>query len=201
MVLNHLRNMLVSRISMSEIRSHFSAILCLFAMLLTSPLYAQKPWDNGRLRISENHRYLVHENGTPFFWLGNTAWLLPHRCKREEVDFFLQQEKMAGFNVEQIQVINAIPTTNDYGACANDSSFVMERFCHQDENGFWELMKQQQERARNAVASNKIGWDKSSFKLSGSPTKFLGYDCLKCRAKLLHIFKDGQEFFQSLSVH
>ena len=141
--------MLVSRIYMSEVRSHFSAILCLFAMLLSSPLYAQKPWDNGRLRIAENHRYLVHENGTPFFWLGNTAWLLPHRCKREEVDFFLQQEKMAGFNVEQIQVINAIPTTNDYGACANDSSFVMERFCHQDENGFWEHLDYIVERAES----------------------------------------------------
>lgn len=67
-----------------------------------------------------------------------------------------------------------------------------------DENGFWELMKQQQERARNAVDSNKIGWSKSSFKLPSPPTKFLGYDCLKSRAILLHIFKDGQELNQAV---
>ena len=37
------------------------------------------PWDNGKLVVSKNSRYLVHENGTPFFWLGNTSWLLPER--------------------------------------------------------------------------------------------------------------------------
>ena len=47
-----------------------------------------KPWNNGRLTVSENHRYLVHQNGTPFFWLGNTAWLLPERLNQDEVEYF-----------------------------------------------------------------------------------------------------------------
>jgi hypothetical protein len=28
------------------------------------------------LRVSENGRYLVGPEGKPFFWLGDTAWLL-----------------------------------------------------------------------------------------------------------------------------
>ena len=53
---------------------------------------AQKPWDNGKLRVSDNHHYLIHENGTPFFWLGNTAWLMPERLNRDEVEFYLTRE-------------------------------------------------------------------------------------------------------------
>ena len=44
-----------------------------------------KPWENGRLTVSANHLYLVYENGTPFFWLGNTSWLMPERLNRDEV--------------------------------------------------------------------------------------------------------------------
>ena len=73
-----------------------------------------------------------------------------------------------------------------------------EKGAQVDENGFWKLMKQQQERARNALNLNKIGWDKSSFKLSCPPTKFLGYDRLTSGAKLMHIFKDGQELDEAV---
>ena len=37
-----------------------------------------------RLTVSENHRYLVTDDGRPFFWLGDTAWELFHRLTREE---------------------------------------------------------------------------------------------------------------------
>jgi len=97
-----------------------------------------KPWDNGRLTVSENHRYLVHTNGRPFFWLGNTAWLISERLNRDEVEFFLTKEHDAGYNVEQIQVLNAIPTFNVYGAQANDDSFDMQRFSEKGRYGYWE---------------------------------------------------------------
>ena len=29
-----------------------------------------------RFRVTENQRFLLHEDGTPFFWLGDTAWEL-----------------------------------------------------------------------------------------------------------------------------
>jgi len=34
-----------------------------------NPLYRR-----GMLKVSDNRRYLVHADGTPFFWLGDTAW-------------------------------------------------------------------------------------------------------------------------------
>lgn len=44
----------------------------------------EKPWDNGKLKISDNSRFLQFENGKPFFWLGETGWLLPQRLDRAE---------------------------------------------------------------------------------------------------------------------
>ena len=43
----------------------------------------QKPWDHGKLQVSDNQRFLQHADGTPFFWLGETAWLMPQRLKRD----------------------------------------------------------------------------------------------------------------------
>ena len=39
-----------------------------------------------RLRVSDNRRYLVYEDGRPFFYLGDTAWELFHRLDREEAE-------------------------------------------------------------------------------------------------------------------
>lgn len=97
-----------------------------------------KPWSNGRLVVSENNRYLVHENGTPFFWLGNTAWLLPERLNRDEVEYFLNYERTAGYNVEQIQVLNAIPTFNVYGHAANNAEFDFSKVSTPGVYGYWE---------------------------------------------------------------
>ena len=52
----------------------FGALLSLVALTAFSAERA-KPWDHGKLQVSENGRYLIHEDGEPFFWLGETAWL------------------------------------------------------------------------------------------------------------------------------
>ena len=111
--------------------------LCLACCCIAATQAAQ-PWDNGRLKVSDNHRYLVYANGTPFFWLGNTSWLLPERLTRDEVEYYLTKEHEAGYNVEQIQVLNAIPTFNIYGMQANDESFDMQKFSRKDQYGYWE---------------------------------------------------------------
>jgi hypothetical protein len=46
---------------------------------------------NGRLKVSDNKRFLVHENGKPFFWLGDTAWELFHRLNKEQASYYLKK--------------------------------------------------------------------------------------------------------------
>lgn len=82
---------------------------------LTTTVMAGKPWDNGRLRVSDNQRFLQHENGEPFFWLGETAWLMPERLNRDEVQYYLQCCQEAGYNMVQVQVVNDVPAYNVYG--------------------------------------------------------------------------------------
>ena len=53
------------------------------------------------LRISENRRFLVNSDGTPFFWLADTAWELFHRLNREEADRYLACRASQGFTVIQ----------------------------------------------------------------------------------------------------
>ncbi|BCS84865.1 glycoside hydrolase family 140 protein [Prevotella herbatica] len=89
--------------------------MCLLLGLATIMGHAQKPWDNGRLVISSNNRYLQFENGRPFFWLGDTGWLVPQHLDRAEVEYYFNKCRRAGYNMVQIQVMDAVPSYNIYG--------------------------------------------------------------------------------------
>ena len=43
----------------------------------------EKPWENGSLRVTKNGRYFCCGD-TPFFWMGDTAWLLFHQLTSRE---------------------------------------------------------------------------------------------------------------------
>ncbi len=62
---------------------------------------AQVPWANGKLVVAPDGHNLQHENGTPFFWMGDTAWELFHRLEREEADQYLQNRADKKYNVIQ----------------------------------------------------------------------------------------------------
>jgi len=53
------------------------------------------------LRVSENGRFFVTEEGKPFFWLGDTAWALFEKLNREDADFYLKDRASKGFTVIQ----------------------------------------------------------------------------------------------------
>ena len=42
------------------------------------------------LKVSSNRRFLVHDDGSPFFYLGDTAWELFHRLTLSEAERYLQ---------------------------------------------------------------------------------------------------------------
>ena len=58
-----------------------------------------------RLKVSDNRHFLVKEDGSPFFYLGDTAWELFHRLNREEADHYLDDRAKQGFTVIQAGAI------------------------------------------------------------------------------------------------
>lgn len=71
-----------------------------------------------KLQVSDNRRFLVHQDGTPFFYLGDTAWELFHRCDREEVDLYLSNRAAKNFTVIQavaLAELDGLNAPNPYG--------------------------------------------------------------------------------------
>lgn len=99
---------------------------------------AEKPWSHGDLRISDNNLYFMHEDETPFFWLGDTGWLLPQRLDRDEAERYLSQTAEEGFNVVQIQVLNGVPSFNRYGAMSHTADRDLIRSVASGTYGYWE---------------------------------------------------------------
>ena len=93
------------------IRSAVLSTLALFAGVVEADTL--KP-----LKVSENSRYLVHADDSPFFYLGDTAWELFHRLNREEADRYLANRAEKGFTVIQAVVIaeiSGLKKGNAYG--------------------------------------------------------------------------------------
>ena len=79
-----------------------------------------------RLRVSDNGRHFVDASGLPFFWLGDTAWMLFQKTTREQADLYLSTRARQGFTVVQAAFVHAeervggILVPNPYG----DQAFV-----------------------------------------------------------------------------
>ena len=61
--------------------------------------------DPAELKISDNHRFIVKQDGTPFFYLGDTAWELFHRLSLADADLYLKDRASKGFTVIQAVVL------------------------------------------------------------------------------------------------
>lgn len=107
------------------------------AVLCVNAKENKKPWDYGRLIVSDNQRFIQHENGIPFFWLGDTSWLLPERADRDEVAYYLKECGKAGFNVVQVQVINGVPAYNIYGQMSHVDGWNFRNIDRQGVYGYW----------------------------------------------------------------
>jgi hypothetical protein len=63
---------------------------------------------NLQLKVSPNGRYFIDQEGKPFFYLGDTCWLLFQRLNREEVDDYLKDRAGKGFTVIQAYVLRGL---------------------------------------------------------------------------------------------
>lgn len=71
-----------------------------------------------KLKVSENGRFLVQDNGKPFFYLGDTAWELFHRLDRSQAVEYLELRARQGYNVIQavaLAELDGISDPNPYG--------------------------------------------------------------------------------------
>jgi effector-binding domain-containing protein len=64
----------------------------------------EHPWDCGKLVVDKH--MLKHEDGTGFFWMGDTAWSMSYKLNREEVKTYLDNRTKYGFNVIQMIAIS-----------------------------------------------------------------------------------------------
>ena len=67
------------------------------------------------LRVSDNGRFLMTDDGNPFFWLGDTGWLLLEKLTREDADRYLEDRRGKGFNVIQVMLLHGLDEGDVYG--------------------------------------------------------------------------------------
>lgn len=78
----------------------------MLVLLLHEVLFSQ-PWKaHGRLLSGIDSHYLRYQDGSPFFWLGDTGWEMLHRLNREEIGLYLEDRRIKGFNVIQTVIIS-----------------------------------------------------------------------------------------------
>jgi hypothetical protein len=99
--------MLLTKLRTMKTTSILTA-LCLLSTIIMAQPQKQGPsvdFSKGQLTISEDGRFLVHRNGDPFFYLGDTAWELFHRLSMEEAEQYLENRRSKGFTVIQAVVL------------------------------------------------------------------------------------------------
>lgn len=80
-------------------------ILIVITVASTFDVLGQQQRKHGRLKVTKDGHYLQYEDGTPFFWLGDTGWELFHRLKKEEIEKYLENREQKGFNVIQAVIL------------------------------------------------------------------------------------------------
>ena len=65
-------------------------------------------FSHGDLCVSPNGRFLQHTDGTPFLYLGDTAWELIYRLNEPEVELYMENRRAKGFTVIQTVILSEL---------------------------------------------------------------------------------------------
>ncbi|WKN46116.1 apiosidase-like domain-containing protein [Tunicatimonas pelagia] len=92
----------------------------LFAFFLSAQGIAQTVFP---LSISENQRYLVNAEETPFLYQADTPWFLFFKLTMPEVKEYMLARKAQGFNTLQIMLTGGKDLENIYGELPFDNNY------------------------------------------------------------------------------
>lgn len=129
-------------------RNLLTTMLLMLSFLYTEAARVNNIWaDHGWVKVSENKRYLQHTDGTPYFYLADTGWLMPQRLNRDEVQYYLDALFDAGYTAVQVQVLPKVPTLNVYGQYSNNPTDPYDFSCfdkdslHAMNYSYWDHME------------------------------------------------------------
>ena len=106
-----------------------------------SPLYR-----HGFLKVSENRRYLVYDDGVPFLWIGDTAWAGPMRASDEEWATYVADRTAKHFTLLQVAPASAWAGSSDR---RGERPFT-DKACSQWNPSYWQSFEQKVQRANEA---------------------------------------------------
>ena len=101
---------------------------------------------HGFLKVSENRRYLVYGDGTPFLWMGDTAWAVPQRATDEEWAAYIADRTAKHFTLLQVGPASAWAGPADR---RGEPPFT-DKTCSQWNPAYWQSFEQKVQRANEA---------------------------------------------------
>jgi hypothetical protein len=107
-------------------KNRLSIIIIFSSIILFNSVHKVNGQSLFPLAISENHHHFTDGSGKPFFWLGDTGWLLFSKLTREEAIKYLDDRAQKGFNVIQVMMAHSLSDTTVYG----DYAFIGEDVTH-----------------------------------------------------------------------
>lgn len=106
-----------------------------------NPLYRR-----GFPRVSDDRRFLVLGDGTPFLWIGDTAWAAPMRSTDDEWDQYLADRESKHFTLIQVG-----PASRWAGETDRQGEKPFEdRACRRINPAFWQSYERKIQRANEA---------------------------------------------------
>ncbi|MBI5771356.1 MAG: DUF4038 domain-containing protein [Verrucomicrobia bacterium] len=102
----------------------------------------------GFLNVSQDRRYLAYGDGSPFLWMGDTAWATPMRSNEPEWNRYLADRSAKRFTV--IQVAPA-PPLRWAGASDRDGEVSFhDEACLRSNPAFWQMFERKIQQANEA---------------------------------------------------
>lgn len=142
----------------------------------SNPLHKRGP-----LRVSPDRRHLMHADGTPFFFLGDTVWNGPLKADMKDWHQFLRFRAAQGFNV--IQYVGTHWRTASANADGRPAFYGREKIAIDPE--FWKWMDERVDaiNERGLVAAGVLAWAIAGDTAVLNPGQFLPDDQIAVLAR------------------